>query len=186
VILADRLSGYWGRQRPLPTVGATPIPLRIILGLRKARFQRIFVVTDRMTGQSAERALLRTRRLPDSVEWFEIGNGRPTLVDLVVRLAAAGVDKISFISGNGTYHPMLFQILGKWNGEDAGLLLRTGQNPVGACVLNSASSHTFAASVHSDASTTSQLEAWLLRGHGLTEVEVTDDRWQVVRTSSAF
>jgi phosphatidylglycerophosphate synthase len=181
VILADRLYGYCGPQTPLPRVGATPIPLRIILGLRKAGFQRIVVVTDRMTGQSAERELLHTHRVPDSVEWFETGNGRPALVDLVVRLAAAGAGKISFISGDRTYHPMLFQILGNWNGEDAGLVLRTGQKPVGACVLNSASAHTFAASALSDASSTSQLEAWLSSSQILTTIEVTDDRWQLVR-----
>jgi hypothetical protein len=39
------------------------------------------------------------------------------------------------------------------------LLLRAGQNPVGACVLDIAAAHTFAASVHSDAGGTSQLEA---------------------------
>ncbi len=182
VILADRLYGYCGPQTPLPSVGATPIPLRIILGLRKAGFQRIVVVTDRMTGQSAERELLRTHRVPNSVEWFETGNGRPTLVDLVVRLAARGTGKISFISGDRTYHSTLFQILGNWNGEDAGLLLRTGQGLVGACVLNIDSAHTFAASIHSDESSTSQLEAWLLCAQGLTEIEVADDRWQLVRT----
>lgn len=182
VILADRLDGYGGQQTPLPKVGATPIPLRIILGLRKAGFQRIVVVTDHITGQSAEDELLRTHRVPNSVEWFETGHGGRTLVDLMVRLAATGVSKISFISGNRTYHPMLFQILWNWNGEDAGLVLRAGQTPVGACALGISSAHAYAASVHSDASSTSELEEWLLRAQGLTEIEVTDDRWQLVRS----
>jgi phosphatidylglycerophosphate synthase len=180
VILADRLFEHWGPQ--IPRVGATPIPLRIILGLRKAGFQRIVVVTGRVTGQSAKDELLRTRRVPNSVEWFDTGHGRRTLADLAVMLAAAGAGKISFISGDRTYHPMLFQTLRNWGGEDAGLVLRAGQIPVGACVLNTASAQGFAASVHSDASSASQLEAWLSRARGLTRVEVTDDRWQLVRT----
>jgi len=178
VILADRLYG----QTPIPSVGATPVPLRIILGLRKAGFQRIAVVTDRMTGQFAEDELLRTDRVPDSVEWFETGHGRRTLDDLVGSLAAAGAGKISSVSGNRTYHPMLFQTLRNWKGEDSGLVLSAGQTPVGACVLGISSAHTFAASVHSDASSMSQLETWLSCAQGLDQIEVTDDRWQFVRT----
>jgi hypothetical protein len=90
------------------------------------------VVTHRITGQSAEDELLRTHRVPTSVEWFETGHGRQTVVDLVERLAAAGVGKISFISGDRTYHPMMFQILRNWNDEDPALVLRTGQTPIGA------------------------------------------------------
>ncbi len=184
VILADRLYGYCGPQTPLPSVGATPLPLRIILGLRKAGFQRIVVVTDHITGQAAKDELLRTQRVPNSVEWFETGHGQRTLADLVERLAEAGAGKISFISGDRIYHPMLFHILANWNGEDAGLILRAGQTPVGACVWGISSAHTFAASIHSDASTTSRLEAWLscvpgflrrICAQGLTRIEVTDD-----------
>jgi phosphatidylglycerophosphate synthase len=159
VILADRLYG----QTPIASVGATPILLRIILGLRKAGFQRIVVVTDHVT----EDELLSIQRVRNSVEWFETGQGRQSLVDLVARLAAAGMGKISFISGDRTYHPMLFQILRSWNGEGAGLVLQTGQTLVGACVVGTASAHSFAGSCAS---------------HGLTEIEVTDDRWQLVRT----
>jgi phosphatidylglycerophosphate synthase len=178
VILADRL---WP-QTPFPRVGATPILLRIILGLRKAGFQRIVVVTDRVTGQSGGDELLRTHRVPNSVEWFETGHRRPTLADLVGRLAGAGAGKVSFISGNRTYHPALFQILGNWNREGGGLALRAGQSSVGACVLDISSARALAASVPSDESNTSRLEAWLSRAHGLTGIEVTDDRWQLVRT----
>jgi len=181
VILADRLYG----PRGLPRVSATPVPLRIILGLRKAGYQRIVVVS----GRSAKDELLSTHRVPNSVEWLEIGNGRQTLVELVERLAAAGAGRISFIPGNRTYHPTLFQSLRNWNSEEAGLVLRTGQTSVGACVLNISSAHTFATSVHSDESSTSQLEAWLSPGpkstwQGLTPIEITDDRWQVVRSET--
>jgi phosphatidylglycerophosphate synthase len=184
VILADRVYGYGEPLMPLPRVGATPIPLRIILGLRKAGFQRIVVVTDRITGQSVEHELLCTHRMPDSVEWFETGGEGRTLVDLVVRLTEAGVGKILFISGDRTYHPTLFQILGSWNGEDAGLTLRTRRTPVGACVLGISSAHAFAAYIHSGASSTSQLKEWMLCAQGLSRIEVTDDRWQFVRTES--
>jgi phosphatidylglycerophosphate synthase len=187
VILADRLYGYNGPRTSFPRVGATPIPLRIILGLRKAGFQRIVVVIAGATGESAEDELVRTRRVPNSVEWFETGNGRGTLVDLVASLAAASAGKISFISGNRTYHPTLFQILGDWKGEEAGLVLTAGQTPVGACVLGISSALTFAASVQSNASSTSQLERWLLSTQGLTQqaltrIEVPADRWQFVCT----
>jgi phosphatidylglycerophosphate synthase len=48
--------------------------------------------------------------------------------------------------------------------------------------LDISSAHIFAASVHSDTSSTSELEAWLSCAQGLTRIEVTDDRWQLVRT----
>ncbi len=70
VILADGVIGYCGPDAALPAVGETPVLLRAILGLRKAGFGNIVVVVDRLTGESAERELRLTRRLPDSVRWI--------------------------------------------------------------------------------------------------------------------
>ena len=64
VILADGLFGYCG-PRALPRCGRNPRPAARDSGATEGRIRRIVVVVDPLTGRSAERALRRTRRLPD-------------------------------------------------------------------------------------------------------------------------
>ena len=182
VILADRLVGYCGSRAPLPAVGKTPVLLRAILGLRKAGFGKIVVVVDPLTGRSAERALLRTRRLPAGIEWFETGAKGATLVHLVEKLAASGVERLAFTAGNMTYHPALLRSLGEWAGQGTGIVLRADSISAGACVLSISAAQVFAASVMPDVASVQQLEAWVASVRGIAEIDAPEDRWQRIRT----
>ncbi len=182
VILADGLFGYCSPRAPLIEVGKTPVLLRAILGLRKAGFGKIVVVVDALTGRSAERELLRTRRLPHCVDWFETGRRGPKLVGIVEKLSASGVQKLAFIGGDTTFHPALLQSLGDWNGRREGLVLRTKSAFAGGCVLSISAAEAFEASVRRDAAAVDQLQDWKADLHGVDEIAVSEDRWQRIRT----
>ena len=113
------------------------------------------------------------------VEWFETGS-RPTLVDLIEKLAARRASS-GLRAADRTYHPALLQSLGKWDGQGAGLALRTGSISAGACVLSISSAHAFAASaVRARFHTTAGCLDCRTRRDG--DVEVREDRWQRIRT----
>jgi phosphatidylglycerophosphate synthase len=140
-------------------------------------------VVDPLTGWSAERALLRTRRLPDGIEWFEAGgHQRQTLAQLVETLAASGVQRLAFAAADRTYHPGLLQRLGEWAGQGAGIVLRADSISAGACVLSISSAQAFAASVTPAAASVQQLDAWITCVRGMAEIDAPEDRWQRIRT----
>ncbi len=182
VILADGLLEYSGQHAPLPEVGKTPVLLRAILGLRKAGFERIVVVVDPLTRKSAQRELPPARRLPDGMEWFETGHQEQTLAQLVEQLAASDVERVAFAAADRTWHSALLRSLGEWDGQGAGLVLRTGLISAGACVLSISSAREFAASVMPDAASVQQLDAWIVEAPGVTEIQAPEDRWQRIHT----
>ena len=73
VILANNPQGDGSFGSRLPRVGALPVLLRVILGARKAGATRIVVAVDQVTGPVVQRELQSTRRLPESVEWIQLG-----------------------------------------------------------------------------------------------------------------
>ena len=112
VILANKLAGG-GLGSPLPRVGALPVLLRAILGAKKAGARRIAVVVDREARSSIMRALQSTRRLPASVEWFEL-DVETSLTSLLGQIIGAGESTVVLISGDTTYHPSLHRRAAEW------------------------------------------------------------------------
>ena len=182
VILADGLFGYCGPHAQLPAVGKTPVLLRLILGLRKAGFSRIVIFSSPLTRPFAQMQLQRSGRLPDSVEWFDCGTDGQTLAGLIQHLAARGAQQVAFVADDTTYHSSLLQSLGTWDGEGAGVALRTGATFTGACILSILSAHAFAKSLTPGGSSMEQLECWITEPRELGTIEVPENRWQCIRT----
>jgi hypothetical protein len=90
VILANNLHDGDNCGPAIPQVGALPVLLRAILGAQKAGAARIIVVLDQPRGPTVLRALLRTRRLPRCVEWFEFSAGETSLPALLGQVAREG------------------------------------------------------------------------------------------------
>ena len=112
VILANTLAcGSLGSR--LPRVGALPVLLRAILGAQKAGARRIAVVVDREATSSIVRDLQSTRRLPASVEWFEL-DVETSLTSLLGQTIGAGESTVVLISGDRTYHPSLHRRAAEW------------------------------------------------------------------------
>ena len=75
-------------RQNLAHVGTLPIVLRAILQAQSANVNRIIVAANRMAGNVIRRELLRTRRLPETVEWFEMDGGYRSLPRLIAEVAA--------------------------------------------------------------------------------------------------
>ena len=149
VILANTLA-CGGLGSRLPRVGALPVLLRAILGAQKAGARRIAVVVDREAGSSIVRALQSTRRLPASVEWFEL-DVETSLTSLLGRAIGSGESTVVLISGDRTYHPSLHRRAAEWERNGGALALRTGTQLVGIYALSPAVAQELAnsqASIH--------------------------------------
>ncbi len=175
VILANGSSAEGCFTTPLPQVGALPVPLRAILGARKAGAARIVVVTDPATGPSVRRQLLRTGRLPDSVEWVKLGPGESSLSLLLAHLLDERAAHLVLVDGDRTFHPSLQQRAGEWNGEGA-LALVTDDQFAGIYALSTNTAIDLAAGSFE------QLGAWLSATGTVERVTVPEEKWQRILT----
>ena len=180
MILANKLvCGSLGSR--LPRVGALPVLLRAILGAQKAGARRIAVVVDRDARSSIARSLQSTRRLPTSVEWFELETVETSLTSLLGQIIGAGDSTVVLISGDRTYHPSLHRRAAEWNGNGGALALRTGNQLVGIYALSGAVAQDLAngqASIHS----LDELDACLASTHSVETEPVDEAKWQRVST----
>ena len=67
VIVLPKTDRQWAKAR----VGALPIPLRIILAAQKLGPAQIVVIGDPATKRNTRWELMRTHRVPESVQWLE-------------------------------------------------------------------------------------------------------------------
>src|SRR5277367_5808946 len=135
VILANNL-GAAGFGSPMPQVGALPILLRSILGAYKAGAQRVVVVVDRAKGPWIQHDLLRTGRLPRSVEWCDFTLGEESIPNLLGQLASEAHGHLVLIAGDRVYHPSLHRHAAEWDGQGNALTLMSGSELVGICSLS--------------------------------------------------
>jgi phosphatidylglycerophosphate synthase len=157
--------------------------LRAVLGLRKAGFRRIVIVTGNLTKPFAERLMRRSGRLPDCVEWFECAPGGQALPDLIANLTARGAQRLVFVAADTTYHSGLLQSLGTWNCDNGGAVLKTESVFARACVLSTASTQAFSASLSAAGGSAAsgsmeQLECWLAEQSDLDVIAVPATGWQ--------
>ena len=185
VILANGSGGGGYSATSLPQVGALPVLLRAILGARKAGAARIVVVTDPATGPSARRELLRTGRLPETVEWIEPGEER-SLPSLMARLLDEKATHLVLVDGDCTFHPSLQQRAGEWNGEGALALVTDGQlvgiYALSASVALDLAAIDFVADAPASAGSFEQIDAWVTSTQTVERVTVPENQWQRILT----
>jgi uncharacterized protein (TIRG00374 family) len=177
VILATNL-GALGFGSPMPQVGALPILLRSILGAQKAGAARIIVVIDRAKGPRIQHDLLRTGRLPRSVQWCDFSLGEGSLPSLLGQLASEVQGHLVLIAGDTVYHPSLHRRAGEWDGQGNALALVTGDELVGVCSLSRKTAMDLSRRCPAIASSIEQLHAWLTLTHSVENEAVPEDKWQ--------
>jgi uncharacterized protein (TIRG00374 family) len=180
VILANGLT-WGGSSSQLPRVGALPVLLRAILGAQKAGARRIAVAVDKHARSSTVRDLQTTRRLPASVEWFEL-DVETSLTSLLGQVIGAEESTVVLIDGDRTYHPSLHRRAAEWKENDGALALRTGTRGVGIYALSRAVVLGLAngqASIHN----LQELDAHLTSTHAVETDLVEGAKWQRVSNS---
>ena len=163
----------------LAYVGTLPIVLRAILQAQSANVNRIIVAANRMAGKIIQRELLRTRRLPENVEWFEMNRRNYSLSRLIAQVAATA-DRIFLLPGGTTCHPSLFQLMNEWDGHDEALALTTGGQLLGIAALSRRGALDIARDCPSSVETPLELYAWFKPRHSVVFKEVAAEMWQVV------
>ena len=167
----------------LANVGTLPIVLRAILQAQSANVNRIIVAANRMAGNVIRRELRRTRRLPETVEWFEMDGGYRSLPRLIADVAASS-DRIFLMLGGMTCHPRLYQVINEWNGQGEALALTTGGQLLGIAALSHQGALDIARDCPSCVETPLELYAWFKPRHSVAFKEVAGELWQVVNTPS--
>jgi phosphatidylglycerophosphate synthase len=182
VIFLDDYQDARGFTPELAHVGTLPIILRVILQAQSIHVNRIIVAASRMTGNVVRRELSRTERLPESVEWFEMG-AQGSLARLIGEVAANS-DRIIFLLANTTAHPCLYQKIREWDGQGEAMSLTTKGVFVGMSALSRQGAQELAKECPSCVGTPVELYAWFKPSHRVVFQEVGEELWQVVNTPS--
>lgn len=182
VIFVDGYQDTRGFTPELANIGTLPIILRTILQAHSINMKRIIIAANRMTGNVIRRELLRTRRLPETVEWFEMDAHR-SLARLIGELAERS-DRIIFLLGNTAAHPCLYQKTSEWDGQGEAMSLTTEGVFVGMSALSRQGALELARECPSCVGTPIELYAWFKPSHRMVFQEVGGELWQVVNTPS--
>jgi len=177
VILANNLGGF-GSDSPMPKVGALPILLRSILGAHKAGASRIDVIFDSAKAPSLRDELVKTGRIPSTVEWCELTSGQVFLPSLLGQLASEVQGHLVLIAGDGIYQPSLHRRAAEWSGEDNALALMTGGEMVGICALSREMAIDLAGRCPAVASSIADVLTWLSMTHSVEREPVVEEKWQ--------
>jgi phosphatidylglycerophosphate synthase len=164
----------------VPKVGSVPVLLRSILGAAKAGAARIVVVIDRVKGLRVRQELLKTRRVPNHVEWCEVASGEDSLPSLIGQLASEIDGHLVLIAGDRVYHPSLHTRVAEWDGGADALTLVAGCDVVGMCSLSREASIDFAIHNPTTAGSLEDIEHWMTKTHAVESKAVANEQWQHV------
>jgi phosphatidylglycerophosphate synthase len=165
---------------PLVRVGSLPILLRTILAAQRAGNTRIVVVVDPITSLRVQQELLRTHRLPDSVQWMAAAPGGPRWQRLQFIDTLTCSERLVLIDGGTTYHPSLLKKATEWNDEHAALALANGEKPVGIYALPVDTIRRVAERCSPQVETLEELHASLTGMGSVVCMPVPEDLWQSV------
>ena len=183
IIFIEDYQDARGFTPELTHVGTLPVVLRAILQAHSANVKRIIVAANRMAGNMVRRELLRTRRLPETVEWFEMDGRYRSLPRLIAEVAASS-DRIFLLPGGMTWHPYLYQVINEWDGQGEALALTTGGQLLGIAALSHQGALDIARDCPSYVETPLELYAWFKPRHAVAFKEIAGELWQAVNTPS--
>ena len=178
--LAVVLANNPGFGSPLPQVGSVPILLRSILGAAKAGAARIVVVIDRVKGLPVRQELLKTRRVPNHVEWCGVTSGEDSVLSLIGQLASEIDGHLVLIAGDRVYHPSLHRRVAEWDGTQDALALVSDCHMIGMCSLSREASIDLAIHNPTTAGSIEDIEQWMTKTHSVESEAVADEQWQRV------
>ena len=179
VILIDEFRTARGFTPELARVGALPLILRAILMAKSLGANPVVVVASQSAHRVIRRELLRTRRLPEDVQWFDFEDERPALPRLLGQLAAQS-GRILLLSGNTAAHPSLYELVREWDGRGDAVTLATGAQFVGISALSRQAAFDIARSCKESIRSFIDLYAWFRPTHSIAFKAVDHDRWHLV------
>lgn len=180
IIFADAYDAR-GFSPELSHVGTLPVILRAILQAQSVGATRIIVAANRTAGNVIRRELLRTGRLPKTVEWFEMGGAHQSLSQLIGEVAAE-TDRILVLLGDTACHPRLYQMMVEWDGRGEAITLTTGGQFVGVGALSREAALEIARECPECVETPLELYAWFKPRHAVVFKEVAAELWHAVST----
>ena len=186
IILADSLPWSSWFEPTMARVGTLPVLLRAILGVQATHPGRIIVVFNRVTGPQIRQNMLKTGRLPDCIEWFEVAVG--TSLSSIVRWATrnSGGARVLLVAGDRTYQPALHRLVSEWDGRCSALELATGSEPAGLFALSREAALELGADTESNVVTVRDLHRWISRqailyGPSFVDFRLApEDSWQQI------
>jgi phosphatidylglycerophosphate synthase len=178
IIFADDYHDARGFTPELAHVGTLPIILRAILQAQSINASRIIVASSGLARIVIRRELLRTGRLPEKVEWFEMGE-RGQLLQLVAQVAADS-NRTLLVSACAAYHPCLFEMIRDWDGRGEAMALTTHGQFVGIAVLSRRGALDIVEDCPASVETPIELYAWFKPSHSVVFKEVPAKLWQAV------
>jgi phosphatidylglycerophosphate synthase len=179
IIWVDGFHDVRGFTPELTDIGTLPIILRAILGAQAVNPKRIVLVANQIVLNIIRRELLRTGRLPEMVEWYDIDNVHRSLPKLLGEVAAES-DRIVLLSGNTTYHPRIFQMIGECDEGSDAVALTTDGRFVGIYSISRCCALEIARDCPGQIDTPVELYAWFKPRHSIVLKSVEDNLWQVV------
>jgi len=181
VILIDEFRAARAFTPELARVGALPLILRAILMAKSIGANPVVVVASRSAHRVIRRELLRTRRLPEDVQWFDFEDEGPALPRLLGQLAAQS-GRILLLAGNIAAHPSLYELVREWDGRGDAVTLATGAQFVGISALSRQAAFDIAGSCKESISSFIDLYAWFRPTHSIAFKAVDHDLWHLVDT----
>jgi phosphatidylglycerophosphate synthase len=179
IIFIDDYHDVRGFTPELAHVGTLPIVLRAILQAQSLNVSRMIVAANPTAGNVIRRELLRTGRLPQTLEWIEMGGADGSFPQLLGQIAASA-DRLFLLPGNTACHPCLYQMIREWDGQAEAVALTTGGQLPGICALSRQGAIDIARECPADVETAIELYAWFKPRHSVVFKEVAAELWQVV------
>lgn len=183
IIFVDGYQDARGFTAELAHVGTLPIILRAILQAQGVNASRIIVAGNRLALNAIRRELLRTKRLPESVEWLESGGANGWLPRLFGQLAVDS-DLIFVLLGSTVCHPCLYHTIAEWDGQGEAVALTTDGQFVGVCALSRQGALEVAKGCPAYVETPAELYAWFKPEHSVVFKAVESHLWQPVNVPS--
>ena len=182
VILANQT---WDlKHSALAEVGALPLALRAILSARSAGADRVIVAVEPANGAHIRQTLIKTGRLPNSVEWLQTSPA--SAISNAIRLAADDAERVLLIRGDSSFHPSLYRAATEWSGDGA-LEFESGDGLIGLTVLSRQLALDLGSDRDAKISNVEDLQDWVRRRHnakfGQTAISgrfVDEAKWQAV------
>ena len=179
VILANDLHAVSSGGWRLPQVGMLPVLLRAILAAEKAGATRIAVATNPGAKLWVRHDLQSTGRLPETVEWFELGKRTP-LSSILIQLADQAEQRVVVVDGDKTYHPSLYRQASEWGGDADAFALTTAGELAGIYVLSSQAISDLFEIGPPNIIALAELHTWHLATHSVEYESAARDKWQRV------
>jgi len=181
VILVDEFSATGGFTPELARVGSLPLILRAILTAKGLGANPVIVAASQADLYRIRRELLRTRRLPEDVQWFDLNTQRAALPLLLGQLGAQS-GRILLLAANTAAHPSLYELVREWDGRGDAITLTTGAQFVGISALSRQAAFDVARSCKESISSFIDLYAWFRPTHSITFKPVDHNLWHLVET----